>query len=146
MATEKRGNSRIRKTGCCWTVFQRSLIVINNSSSPIVVKPEVSGKPLEVLPPGERYTGKHDGVYTKDGRVFKNVNDVDTVVNKDGSVSTRISPDVVSPYERLKRAVAQAILGGWKDDEWLGKRKEEWPSLNNAKEVIDKWYPNLNCP
>ena len=118
------------------------LLVINNSSSPIVVKPEVSGKPLEVLPPGERYEGKQDGLYTGDGRVYKSVDDIDVIYNKDGSVNTRVSPDSINPFITTAE---QIILGGWKDNDWL--KEKGWPSQDEAKRMLDEWLGNASfCP
>jgi len=95
------------------------LMVTNNSSFIVWIKPESTGTAIS-LAPGDVYPGRQDGIsvpQAKRCQVYKSVDFVDLTVNADGSVSPRASSSV--------KGVAQWWSGGWKDIEFNRQRHKE---------------------
>lgn len=85
------------------------MAVKNNSSNTVYIKPENDDVPVAVEK-GTAYIGKQDGIAVPikhPGKVYKTVNDVDAVVDKNG--------DIDYSSNDLLGMAGQPVKGGWLD-------------------------------
>lgn len=137
--------------------------VTNNSLTTIYYKPENAGTALPVEPNGKCYE-PIDGVAThKYGdRVYKVITGTRVTIDEDGDVDPDLSIPMLLPVKTpsIKSLpvgdVANFVLGGWKDKEWLDERHKEedtgWDALFAKAAIISPprediweklWYETL---
>jgi len=122
------------------------LVVYNDSSRTIWIKPETGPKATQALPipPGGCWPGAQDGIAdpgAHPGEVYKNVTGVDLRVNEDGSVDWTTDPSGVGDWTKQFGGMVWPGKrgGGWKDSDWqkwLHERKPDgdygWDKLFDA--------------
>jgi hypothetical protein len=121
--------------------------VTNNSLTTIYYKPEDEGTALPVEPNGKCYE-PIDGVAThKYGdQVYKVITGTRVTIDEDGDVDPDLSIPMLFPGQRPSAIslpmgdVANFVMGGWKDKEWLDKRYKEgdtgWGALFDKAAII----------
>jgi len=100
------------------------LDVLNNSPGPVIVKGGGRNEPngrqttdglVTTIGPGETFPGGQDALMTNQGPnagdVFKTVNNIDAIVNPDGSIDTNVAPGT-GPIDSIAAFFGQMIIGG----------------------------------